>query len=85
MSAHGNAILFIDEIHTLIDPKSGNSGAASILKPELAKGNITVIGVTTVDEYRKLIEPDHALNRRFEVLQVSVTWEMEKLRKWSHA
>ena len=71
LSAHGNAILFIDEIHTLIDPKSGNSGAASILKPELAKGNITVIGVTTVDEYRKLIEPDHALNRRFEVLQVS--------------
>lgn len=71
LSAHGNAILFIDEIHTLIDPKSGNNGAASILKPELAKGNITVIGVTTVDEYRKLIEPDHALNRRFEVLQVS--------------
>lgn len=71
LSAHGNAILFIDEIHTLIDPKSGNNGAASILKPELAKGNITVIGATTVDEYRKLIEPDHALNRRFEVLQVS--------------
>ena len=44
LSAHGNAILFIDEIHTLIDPKSGNSGRASILKPELAKGNITVIG-----------------------------------------
>lgn len=71
LAAHGNAILFIDEIHTLIDPKSGNNGAASILKPELAKGNITVIGVTTVDEYRKLIEPDHALSRRFEVLQVS--------------
>ncbi|WP_455593556.1 ATP-dependent Clp protease ATP-binding subunit [Bacteroides sp.] len=71
LAAHGNAILFIDEIHTLIDPKSGNNGAASILKPELAKGNITVIGATTVDEYRKLIEPDHALNRRFEVLQVS--------------
>lgn len=71
LEARGNAILFIDEIHTLIDPKSGNSGAASILKPELAKGNITVIGATTVDEYRKLIEPDHAFNRRFEVLQVS--------------
>lgn len=70
LEAHGNAILFIDEIHTLIDPKSGNSGAASILKPELAKGNITVIGATTVDEYRKLIEPDHAFSRRFEVLQV---------------
>lgn len=71
LAAQGNAILFIDEIHTLIDPKSGNSGAAGILKPELAKGNITVIGATTVDEYRKLIEPDHAFNRRFEVLQVS--------------
>ena len=64
------AILFIDEIHVLIDPKQGNSGAASILKPELSKGLITVIGATTVDEYRKLIEPDHAFNRRFEVLQV---------------
>ena len=70
LEAHGSAILFIDEIHTLIDPKSGNSGAAGILKPELAKGNITVIGATTVDEYRKLIGPDHAFNRRFEVLQV---------------
>ncbi|NDV64644.1 ATP-dependent Clp protease ATP-binding subunit [Bacteroides sp. 224] len=65
------AILFIDEIHVLIDPKQGNNGAASILKPELSKGLITVIGATTVDEYRKLIEPDHAFNRRFEVLQVS--------------
>ncbi len=65
------AILFIDEIHTLIDPKQGNSGAASILKPELSKGMITVIGATTVDEYRKLIEPDQAFNRRFEVLQVA--------------
>lgn len=71
LEAHGNAILFIDEIHVLIDPKSGNSGAASILKPELAKGVITVIGATTIDEYRKLIEPDHAFNRRFEVLQIS--------------
>ncbi len=70
LESHSGAILFIDEIHTLIDPKSGNSGAASILKPELSKGNITVIGATTIDEYRKLIEPDHAFNRRFEVLQV---------------
>lgn len=71
LDSHDNTILFIDEIHTLIDPKSGNNGAASILKPELAKGNITVIGATTIDEYRKLIEPDHALSRRFEVLQVA--------------
>lgn len=65
-----NAILFIDEIHVLLDPKQGNSGAANILKPELSKGDLTVIGATTVDEYRKLIEPDHAFSRRFEVLQV---------------
>ncbi|MDH6309475.1 ATP-dependent Clp protease ATP-binding subunit ClpB [Dysgonomonas sp. PFB1-18] len=66
-----NAILFIDEIHTLLDPKQGNSGAANILKPELSKGDLTVIGATTIDEYRKLIEPDHAFNRRFEVLQIN--------------
>lgn len=64
------AILFIDEIHTLLDPKQGNTGAAGILKPELSKGTITVIGATTVDEYRKLIEPNRAFSRRFEVLQV---------------
>lgn len=66
-----NAILFIDEIHTLIDPKQGNSGAANILKPELSKGDLTVIGATTIDEYRKWIEPDHAFNRRFETLQIN--------------
>lgn len=66
----GGAILFIDEIHMLLDPKQGNSGAAGILKPELTKGLITVIGATTVDEYRKLIEPDHAFSRMFEVLNL---------------
>jgi ATP-dependent Clp protease ATP-binding subunit ClpA len=66
-----NAILFIDEIHVLLDPKQGNAGAANILKPELSKGDLTVIGATTIDEYRKLIEPDRAFNRRFEVLQIS--------------
>ncbi|GHT34722.1 ATPase AAA [Bacteroidia bacterium] len=65
------AILFIDEIHVLLDPKQGNSGAGNILKPELSKGDITVIGATTIDEYRKLIEPDHAFSRRFEVLQIN--------------
>ena len=64
------AILFIDEIHTLLDVKQGNSGAGSILKQELSKGDITVIGATTRDEYRKLIEPDHAFSRRFEELKV---------------
>lgn len=64
-------ILFIDEVHVLLDSKQGNSGAANILKPELSKGDLTVIGATTVDEYRKLIEPDHAFSRRFEVLQLA--------------
>jgi len=64
------AILFIDEIHTLLDAKQGNAGAAAILKPEMSRGDLTVIGATTIDEYRKLIEPDHAFNRRFEVLQI---------------
>ena len=65
------AILFIDEIHTLLDPKQGNSGIASILKPELGKGELTVIGITTADEYRKIIEPDHAFNRCFEELKIN--------------
>lgn len=65
-----NSILFIDEIHVLLDPKQGNSGAVNILKPELSKGTLTVIGATTMDEYRKLIEPDNAFSRRFEVLPV---------------
>ncbi len=64
------AILFIDEIHTLLDPKGSAGGAANLLKPELARGEITVIGATTVDEYRKLIEPEQAFSRRFEVIRV---------------
>lgn len=64
------AILFIDEIHVLMDNKQGNSGAGNILKPELSRGELTVIGATTMDEYRKVIEPDHALCRRFEVVQI---------------
>ena len=64
------AILFVDEIHTLLDSKQGNAGAAAILKPEMSRGDLTLIGATTIDEYRKLIEPDHAFNRRFEVLQM---------------
>jgi ATP-dependent Clp protease ATP-binding subunit ClpB len=65
------AIIFIDEIHILLDSKgSVGGGAANLLKPELARGEITVIGATTNDEYRKLIEPDQAFTRRFEVLSV---------------
>ncbi|MEO8961050.1 MAG: ATP-dependent Clp protease ATP-binding subunit [Ginsengibacter sp.] len=66
------AIIFIDEIHILLDNKGSiGGGAANLLKPELARGEITVIGATTNDEYRKLIEPDQAFTRRFEVLSVA--------------
>ena len=64
------SILFIDEIHILLDPKQGNAGAANILKPEMSRGDLIIIGATTIDEYRKLIEPDLAFSRRFEMLQI---------------
>lgn len=65
------AILFIDEIHTLLDANGPvGSGAANLLKPELARGEITVIGATTNEEYREFIEPEQAFSRRFEVLRV---------------
>ncbi|MDF9798791.1 ATP-dependent Clp protease ATP-binding subunit ClpB [Catalinimonas alkaloidigena] len=65
------AILFIDEIHLLLDSSGPvGAGAANLLKPELARGEITVIGATTNDEYRKFIEKEEAFNRRFEVLRV---------------
>ena len=66
-----NSILFIDEIHVLLDSRQGNSGVGNILKPEMSRGDLTVIGATTIDEYRKIIEPDHAFSRRFEVVQVN--------------
>ncbi len=66
------AILFIDEMHMLLDTKgSMGSGAGNLLKPELARGELTVIGATTLEEYRKIIEPEQAFNRRFELLQVA--------------
>ena len=64
------AILFIDEIHSLLDSKGSAGNVANLLKPELARGEITVIGATTQEEYRKIIEPEKAFNRRFEVLNV---------------
>ena len=70
-------ILFIDEIHMLLDPKgSAGNGVANLLKPELARGELTVIGATTPEEYRKLIEPDQALSRRFELLTVGEPTEI---------
>ncbi len=67
----GNAILFIDEIHTLLDPNgSVGTGAVNLLKPELARGELTVIGATTEAEYREFFESDPAFKRRFTVLRV---------------
>ncbi|MBD0256761.1 MAG: ATP-dependent Clp protease ATP-binding subunit [Cytophagales bacterium] len=63
-------VLFIDEIHSLLDPRGGAGEAANLLKPELARGNLTVIGATTSEEYRKFVEKDEAFNRRFELLRV---------------
>ncbi|MEZ5009406.1 MAG: ATP-dependent Clp protease ATP-binding subunit [Chitinophagales bacterium] len=67
---YDDVVLFIDEIHTLLDPASGAGGAMNILKPELARGEITVVGATTLSEYREFIEPDEAIVRRFESLKV---------------
>ncbi|MBQ0111370.1 MAG: ATP-dependent Clp protease ATP-binding subunit, partial [Oscillospiraceae bacterium] len=67
-----NIILFIDEIHTLIGAGSaeGSTDAANILKPYLARGELQVIGATTIEEYRKYIEKDAALERRFQPVNV---------------
>ncbi|MBD0253597.1 MAG: ATP-dependent Clp protease ATP-binding subunit, partial [Rubrobacter sp.] len=69
---HGDIILFIDEIHNLVGAGAaeGAIDAASILKPALARGEIQVIGATTIDEYRKYVEKDKALERRFQTIQV---------------
>ena len=69
----GDIILFIDEIHTLVGAGAaeGAIDAASILKPMLARGELQVIGATTLDEYRKHIEKDAALERRFQPIQVA--------------
>jgi ATP-dependent Clp protease ATP-binding subunit ClpC len=68
----GDIILFIDEIHTLVGAGAaeGAIDAASILKPMLARGELQTIGATTVDEYRKYLEKDAALERRFQPIQV---------------
>ncbi|MFT4023900.1 MAG: ATP-dependent Clp protease ATP-binding subunit [Flavihumibacter sp.] len=71
VKAHDKGILFIDELHVLLDKQGGAAGTANLLKPELARGALTVIGVTTLEEYRKHIEKDEAFARRFEVLTVA--------------
>ena len=72
INTRGDIILFIDEIHTLVGAGAaeGAIDAASILKPKLARGELQTIGATTLDEYRKYVEKDPALERRFQPIQV---------------
>ncbi|WP_430540379.1 Clp protease N-terminal domain-containing protein [Mycolicibacterium poriferae] len=72
INTRGDIILFIDELHTLVGAGAaeGAIDAASILKPKLARGELQTIGATTLDEYRKYLEKDAALERRFQPIQV---------------
>ena len=72
IKTRGDIVLFIDELHTLVGAGAaeGAIDAASILKPMLARGELQTIGATTLDEYRKHLEKDAALERRFQPIQV---------------
>jgi ATP-dependent Clp protease ATP-binding subunit ClpB len=71
--AHGQVILFIDELHTVVGAgaSEGSMDASNMLKPMLARGELHTVGATTLDEYRKYIEKDAALERRFQTVMVS--------------
>ena len=81
VQAHDDMIIFIDEIHTLVGTgaSEGAMDAANILKPALARGEFQVIGATTLDEYKKYIEKDAALERRFQPVQVGEPTEEDAL------
>ncbi|MDR0769239.1 MAG: ATP-dependent Clp protease ATP-binding subunit, partial [Dysgonamonadaceae bacterium] len=82
LSKNPNVILFLDEIHTIVGAgsASGTLDAANILKPALARGEFQCIGATTLDEYRKSIEKDGALERRFQKVMVDPTTVEETLQ-----
>jgi ATP-dependent Clp protease ATP-binding subunit ClpB len=76
-----NAILFIDEIHALIESGGGSGpSVGDMLKPELSRGELTIIGATTTEEYRKKIEPEKALQRRFEKIMIDEPDEQTALK-----
>ena len=81
LSKNPNIILFIDEIHTIVGAggAAGSLDAANMLKPALARGDIQCVGATTLDEYRKSIEKDGALERRFQKIIVDPTTSEETL------
>jgi ATP-dependent Clp protease ATP-binding subunit ClpA len=74
------AILFIDEVHMLLDKQGGTAGAANLLKPELSRGNLTIIGTTSIDNYTKYIESDEAFNRQFELVKIDEPDEQTALQ-----
>lgn len=82
LSKNPNIILFIDEIHTIVGAggSAGSLDAANMLKPALARGEIQCVGATTLDEYRKNIEKDGALERRFQKIIVDPTTSEETLQ-----
>ena len=82
-----NTILFIDELHTLVGAggAEGAIDASNVLKPALARGEIQCIGATTLDEYRKYIEKDSALARRFQEVMVEPTTQGRRRSKSSKA
>lgn len=79
--ANGNVLLFLDELHTLIGAggAEGAIDASNILKPSLARGEIQLIGATTIEEYRKYVEKDAALERRFQPVTVEEPTEEEAI------